>query len=156
MSNSITPWTPLFPVFTIPQSFLKLMSTESIMPSNHIILCLSLFFLLSVVPSIRVFSNESAPHIRWTKYWSFSISPYSIQDWFPLGLTDLISLKSKGFLRVFSNTTVQKHQFFSTQPLYGSTLTFIHDSWKNQKNLIYGPLLTKWCICSLIPYLSWP
>ena len=156
MSNSITPWTPVFPVFTISQSFLKLMSIESVMPSNHIILCLSLLFLLSVAPRIRVFSNESALHIKWPKYWSFSISPSNIQDWFPLGLTDLISLKSKGLLRVFSNTTVQKHQFFITQPLYDPTLTFIHDSWKNQKALLYGHLLTKWCICSLISYLGWP
>ena len=116
MPNSINPWTPVFPVFTISQSFLKLISIESIMPSNHIILCLSLLFLPSIFPSIRVFSNESALHIRWPKYWSFSISKSSIQDWFPLGLTDLIFLKSKGLLRVFSNTTVQKHQFFSTQP----------------------------------------
>ena len=71
--------------------------------------------------TIRVFSNESVLLIRCPEYWSFSfsISPsneYSnIQGWFPLGLTGLISLQSKGFLRVFSNTTVQKHQFFEAQ-----------------------------------------
>ena len=67
--------------------------------------------------SIRVFSNESVLHIRLSKYWSFSFSialPMNIQDWFPLGLTGWISLQSKGLSRIF-NTTVQKHQFFSTQ-----------------------------------------
>ena len=61
--------------FTITQSLLKFMSIESVMPSNHLILCCPLLFLPSIFPSIRVFSNESALRIRWTKYWSFSISP---------------------------------------------------------------------------------
>ena len=78
------------------------------------------FFLLlpSVFSSIRVFSNESVLLIRWPKYWSFSfnISPSNeYQDWFPLGWTGWISLLSKGLSRVFSNTTVQKHQFFRAQ-----------------------------------------
>ena len=67
----------------------------------------------SIFPSIRVFSSESALHIRWPKYWSFSFSLSS--DWFPLGLTDWISSQSMRFSRVFFNITVQKHQFFSTQ-----------------------------------------
>ena len=69
--------------------------------------------LPSIFPSIRFFSNESVFHIRWPKYWSFSFTvlPMNIQDWFPLGLTGLISLLSKGLSRVFSNSTVQKHQF---------------------------------------------
>ena len=79
--------------------------------------------LPSIFPSIRVFSNESALHIRRPKYWSFSLSispSMNIQDWFPLGWTGWISFKSKRLSRVFSNTTVQKHQFFSTQiSLYG-------------------------------------
>ena len=62
---------------------------------------------------------------------SASIFPMNIQDWFPLGLTGLISLQPKGLSKVFSNTTVQKHQFFGAQPLYGPTLTSIHDYWKN-------------------------
>ena len=62
---------------------------------------------------------------------SASVLPMSIKDWFPLGLTGLISLQSKGLSRVFSNTTVQKHQFFSTQLFYGPNLTSIHDYWKN-------------------------
>ena len=85
--------------FTISCSFLKLMSTESVMPSNHLILCHPLLLLPSVFPSIRVCSSELALHIRWKKYWSFSFSivlPMTIQGWFPLGLTGLISLLSKG------------------------------------------------------------
>ena len=61
---------------------------------------------------------------------SASVLPRNIQDCFPLGLTGLVSLQSQGLSRVFSNTTVQKHQFFDTQPLYGPTLTSIHDHWK--------------------------
>ena len=64
--------------------------------------------------SIKVFSNESVPCIRWPKYWSFNFSIRK-SDWFPLGWTGWISLQSKGLSRVFSNTTVQKHPFFSTQ-----------------------------------------
>ena len=97
-------------------SLLKLM--KSVMPSNHLILCCPLLLLPSVFPSIRVFSNESALHIRWPKYWSFSfsISPSNEEsDWFPSGMTGLISLQSNGLSRVFSNTTVQKHQFCSAQ-----------------------------------------
>ena len=103
---------------TISQSLLKLMSVESVMPSNHFLLCRPLLLLPSIFLSIRVFSNELALHIRWPKYWSFSfsVSPSKhSQGWFPLGWTGLI-LQSKGLSRVFSSTTVQKHQFFSTQP----------------------------------------
>ena len=99
-------------------SLLKLMSVELVMPSNHLILCRPVLLLPSIIPSIRVFSNESALHIRWPKYWSFSfnISPSNeYSDWFPLGWTGWISLQSKGLSRVFSNTTVQNHQFFSVQ-----------------------------------------
>ena len=99
-------------------SLLKLMSIVSVMPSNHLILWRPLFLLPSIFPSIRVFSNESVLCIRWPKYWSSasaSALPMKIQDWFPLGLTGLISLQFKGLSRVFSNTTIQKHQFFSAQ-----------------------------------------
>ena len=92
------------------------MSVESVMPSNHLILCLRL--LLSIFPSIRVFSNESVLHIRWPKYWCFpfSIGPSSeYSGLVSLGWTGWVSLQSKGLSRVFSNTTVQKHQFFGTQ-----------------------------------------
>ena len=96
----------------------RLTSIESVMPSSHLILCRPLLLLPSIFPSIRVFSNESALQIRWPKYWSFSfsISPSNEhQDWSPLGWAGWISLQSKGLSRVFSNTTVQKHQFFCAQ-----------------------------------------
>ena len=95
---------------------LKVMSIESVMPSNHLILCCPLSLLPSIFSSIRVFSNESVLHIRWPKYWNFSFNiPMNIQDWFPLGWTGWIFLLSKELSRVFSNTTVQKHQFFGAQ-----------------------------------------
>ena len=96
----------------------KLMSIESVMPSNHLIICRPLLLLSSIFPSIRVFSNESTLCIMWPKYWSFTfnISPSNEDSgWSALGWTGWISLQSKGLSRVFSNTTVQKHQFFSTQ-----------------------------------------
>ena len=100
-------------------SLLKIISIESVMPSNHLILCRPLLFLPLIFPSIRVFSKESILHIRWPKYWassSASVLPMNIQDWFPLGLTSWISLLSKELSRVFSNTTIQKQQFFGAQP----------------------------------------
>ena len=110
--------------FTISWSLLKFMSIESLTPSNHLILCHALFLLCSIFPSIRVFSNESALHIKWPKYWSFSFSTSPSNeywglisfriDWFDL-------LQSKGLLRVFSSTTVWKHQFFGTQLSLWST-----------------------------------
>ena len=103
---------------TNSRSSLKLMSIELVMPSNHLILCHHPLLLLpSVFPSIRVFSNDSLLCIRWSKYWSFSISPSKeYSGLISLRLTGLI-LQSKGLSRVFSNTTVQKHQFFSVQLL---------------------------------------
>ena len=86
---------------------------------HHLILCRPLLLPPSIFPSIRVFSNESALPTRWPKYWnsaSASVLPMSIQGWSPLGWTSWISLQSKGLSRVFSNTTIQKHHFFSAQP----------------------------------------
>ena len=120
--------------FTISRSLLKLMSVESVMPSNHLILCHPFLLLPSIFPSIRTFSNELALRIRWPKYWSFSFSivlPRHIQDWFLLGWTGWISLQSKGLSRVFSNITVQKYQFFSTQPSLWSN-SHIH-TWPLEK-----------------------
>ena len=116
-----TPWTAAhqssLPV-TNSWSLLKLMSIQSVMPSNHLILCHPLLLPPSIFPSIRVFSNESVLRIRWPKYWRFifSISPSNIYSGLiPLGWTGWISLQSKGLSRVFSNAMVQKHQFFSAQ-----------------------------------------
>ena len=103
---------------TNSRSLLKLMSIESVKPSSHLILCRPLLLLLPIPPSIKVFSSESTLRMRWPKYWSFSfniILPKNSQDWFPLRWTGWISLQSKGLSRVFSNTMVQKHQFFSAQ-----------------------------------------
>ena len=85
-------------------------SCPSVMPSNHLILCHSLLLLPSISPTIRVFPNASVLHIRWPKYWSFRFNTSSSKDWFPLGLTGLVSLQSKRLSRVISNTTIQKHQ----------------------------------------------
>ena len=94
-------------------SLLKVMSIESVMPSNHLILCHSLLLPPSIFPSITVFSTSCGQSIGVSA--SASILPMNIQDWSPLGWTGWISLQSKGLSRVFSNTTVQNHQFFSTQ-----------------------------------------
>ena len=104
----------------------KLMSIESVMPSSYLILCRPLLLLPPIPPSIRVFSNESTLPMRWPKYWSFrfSISPSKEQP-------GLISLQSKGLSRVFSNTTVQKHQFFGTQ-LSSQSNSRIH-TWPLEK-----------------------
>ena len=118
-----TPWTTACQAslsVTNSQSLPKLISVESVMPSNHFMLCHPLLLLPSIFPRIRVFSNESALCIRWPKYWSFSfsISPsneysefISLRiDWF-----DLLAIQ--GLSRVFSSTTVQKHHhFFGAHP----------------------------------------
>ena len=103
---------------TNSRSSLKLTSIKSVMPSSHLILCHPLLLLPPIPPSIRVFSNESTLHMRWPKFWSssFSISPSrEIPGLISFRGTGWISLQSKGLSRVFSNTTVQKHQFFGAQ-----------------------------------------
>ena len=104
--------TPGFPVHHRLRSLLKLMSIKLVTPSNHLILCHPLLLLPSIFPSIRVISNESGGLSIGA---SASVLPMNIQDWFPLGLIGLISLQSKKLSRVFSNTTVQKHQFFGAR-----------------------------------------
>jgi len=106
-----TPWTAAHQAslsITNYRSMLKLMSIESVMPSNHLILCCSLLLLLpSVLPSIRIFSSESVLHISGQSIRvsaSASVLPMNIQDWFPLGWLGWISLQSKGLSRVSSNT----------------------------------------------------
>ena len=133
----VTPWTTAHQAslfFTISQSLLKFMSIESVMSCNHLILCCPLLHLPSNFTSLRVFSNDSVICIRWQKYWSFSfisVLPTNIQDWFPLGLTGLISLQSKGLSEVFSNTTVWKISSSVLSLLYSPTLTSTHAYWKN-------------------------
>ena len=115
-------------------SSLRLTSIESMMQSSHLILGRPLLLLPPISPSIRVFSNESTLHMRWPKYWSFSFSiipSKESQGWFPSEWTGWTSLQSKGLSRVFSNTTVQKHQFFGTQPSSQSN-SHIH-TWPQEK-----------------------
>ena len=132
----VTPWITACQAslsITNSRSSLRLMSIESVMPSNHLILGCPLLLPPSIFPSIRVFSNESALCIRWPKYWSFSLSislfsEYSGSISFK---TDWYDLAVQGTLRVFSNNTVQKHWFFSAQ-LYLWSNSHIH-SWLLEK-----------------------
>ena len=117
------------------QSWLKLMSIELVMPSNHLILSRPLLLLPSIFASIRVFSNESALRIRWAEIGASASAPVlrmNIQDWFLLGLTGLISLQSKGLSRVFSNlikliNLIKRINSSVLNLLCGPTLTSIHD-----------------------------
>ena len=111
---------------TISWSSPRLMSIESVMPSSHLILCRPLLLLPPIPPRIRVFSNESTLRMRWPKCWSFSFSIIPSKE-----IPGLISLQSKGLSRVFSNTTVQKHQFFGAQ-LSSQSNSHIH-TWPLEK-----------------------
>ena len=119
----VIPWTSAYQAslsINNPRSMLKLMFIKSVMLSNHLILCCPLLLPPSIFPSKGVFSNESALRIRWPKYWcfSFNINPsneYSGLISFRMDWSDFFFLQSKGLSRVFLNTTVQKHQFFSSQ-----------------------------------------
>ena len=158
---------PGFPVLHYSQSLLKFMSIESIMLSNHFILCFCLLLLLSVFPNIRIFSNELTLHIRWSKCWSFSLSPSNeYSELIPLALTGLFSLLSKGLTRVLSSTTVGKNQFFGTHPSLWSNLTSVHDYWKSRsfpsKEQVSFNFMAAVSICSdfgglgLLRYEEWP
>ena len=114
-------------------SLLKLVSIESMMASNYLILCHPLLLLPSIFPSIRVFFSESALRMRWPNYWSLasaSVLPMNIQNWFLLGWTGWISLLPEGLSRVFSNTTVQSIKPSVLSFLYSPNLTSIHNHWK--------------------------
>ena len=116
-----TPWTALRQAslsITNSQSPPKPMSIESVMPSNHLILCPPLLLLPSIFPSISIFSSESVLCIRWPKYWSFSfsISPSKEYSGLILFLIDWLDLlATQGNLKSFQHHTVQKHKFFSAQ-----------------------------------------
>ena len=115
-------------------SSLRLTYIESVMPSSHLILYRTLLLLPPVPPSIRVFSNESTLCMRWPKYWSFSFSiipSKEIPGLISFRKAGWISLQSKGLSRVFSNTTVQKHQFFGAQ-LSSQSNSHIH-TWPQEK-----------------------
>ena len=133
-----TPWTAANQAslsFTISQSLLRLMSIESVMPSNCLILCHPLLLLPSIFPSIRVFSNESTCCVRWPEYWSFSfnISPSNERpglisfrmDWLDL-LVVQGTLQESSLTPQFKSINSSALSF-----LYSPTLTSIHDHWKN-------------------------
>ena len=110
---------------------------------------LSPFLRPSTFPSIRVFSKESAHCIRWPKNWCFSFrisSSNGCSGWFPLELTGLTSLKSKGLSRVFSNTTIWKHQFFSTQPCIWLNIHLQIWLLEKPQLWLYAPSLAKWSL----------
>ena len=133
----VTPWTvahqPSLSI-TNSQSLLKLVAIESVMPSNHLILCHPLLLLPSIFPSIRVFANESALRIRWPKCWSFSFSISSSNEY-----SGLISFRMDWLNLLAVQETLksllQQPQFKSIHSalsfLYSSTLRSIHDYWKN-------------------------
>ena len=154
-----TPWTAAHQAplsSAVSRSLLRCASLGFVMLSNHLILCCLLYLLLSFFLSIRIFSKKIA--LR-PKFWSFScsISPsneysglISFRYWFLLRLTGLSSLKFKGLSRVFSRTTIWKHQFFGAQPFLWSN-PHIH-TWPLEEPYIwpYGALSAKWCLCFLI------
>ena len=133
---SATPWTAAHQAslsFTISRNLLKLMSIESVMPSNHLVLCHPLLLPPSISPSIRVFSNESALRIRWSKYWSFSssISPsneYSGLISFRIDSLDLLAVQET--LKSYPTPQFKSINSSALNFLYSPTLTFIHDYWK--------------------------
>ena len=133
----VTPWTAAHQAslsFIISWSLLKLISIESMMPPNHLILYSPLLLLLSIFPSIRVFSNELAllsggQSVRVSA--STSVLPMNIQEWFPSGWTDWISLQSKELSSVFSKTQFKNTNSSALSFLYSPILTFIHGYWTN-------------------------
>ena len=138
---------PGLPVHYQLRNLPKLMSIESMMPSNHLILCYPLLLLPSIFPNIRVFSKESALRIRWPKYWdfSFNISPSNEHPGLiPLGWTGWTSLQSKGLSRVFSNAIVQKHQFLLIFIIviiqFSSCFQNILTKWKMNMYYSYIPI----------------
>ena len=133
----VTPWTSARQTslsFAISQSLRKFMSMELVIPSNHLILHHPLLLLPTIFPSIMVFSNESVLRIRWPKYWSFSFNirpsnEHSGLISFRMDWLDLLAVQ--GVSKVFSNTTVQKHQFFGAQ-LSSQSNSHIH-TWPLEK-----------------------
>ena len=138
MTDSLPPWTAAFQAFlsiTNSWSLLKLMSIESVMPSNHLILCHPLL-PPSIFPSIRIFSNESILQIRWPKNWSFgfSISPskeYKGLISFRMDWLDILAVQET--LKSSPTPKFKGTNIFTLSFLYSPTLTSIHDNWKNHR-----------------------
>ena len=133
----VTPWTAARQAslsITNSGSLPKLMSIESVMPSNHLILCCPLLLLPSIFPSIRVFSNESALRIRWLRYWSFSfsISPSNEHPGLFSPRMDWLNLLAvQGTLKTLLQHHSSKASIFRCLAFNSPTLTSIHDHWKN-------------------------
>ena len=136
--------------FTTSQSLLKLMSIVSMMPSNHLILCHPLLFLLSIFPSTRLFFNELAPCIRWPKYWSFSFSISPSNEYlglisFRIDLLDVLAVQGslKNLLHHHHSkaSILQCSAFFMIQLSHPYMTTGKTIAW------LYGPVLAKWCLC---------
>ena len=146
----VTPWRYIYisphqasQSFTISQTLLKFMSFESVMPSNHLILCHPLLLLPSIFPSIRVISNESVLRIRWPKYWSFSFSislfnEYSGLISFRMDCLDLLAVQES-----FPTSQFKNINSLVLSLLYGPRLTSTHDFWKNHS--FDQTELAKWC-----------
>ena len=149
----MTPWTAAHQAslsFTVSRGLLKFVSTESVMPSNHLILCLQSFPFSSFSFSSRPQSFPASGSFQMSQFFtsgglgigasaSASVLPMNIQDWFPLELTGLSSLQSKGLSRVFSNTTILKHQFFGTQPSLWSNSHIHTQPLEKPQRQLYGP-----------------
>ena len=157
------PWTAALQAslsITISQSLLRLISIESVMPSNHLILCRPLLLLPSIFPSIRVFSNESALRIRWLKDYSFKCQHQSFQWIFRVDLfLDWLARSpcSSRDSQESSPTPPSKSiSSFVLSLLSALTHISIYDCWKNHSFNLYGPLLAKWCLRYLIYCLGWP
>ena len=156
-----TPWTAEQQTslsLTISQSLPNIMAIESMMLSNHLILCHPLLLLPSVFSSIRVFSNDLALHIGWPKYWSFSFSISPSNEYsrlISLGLTGLISLLSKRLSGGLSSITIQRHQVVGAQPSLWSNSHFCLWPLERLQLWLYGPLSAKWCLCFLITHLGY-
>ena len=162
------PWTAALQAslsFTISRSLLRFMSIESVMLSNHFILCRSLHILPSIFPSIRVFSNELAFHLRGQSIGvsaSASVLPMNIQSWFSLGLTGLISLKSKGLSRVFSSTTnsegsILHHSPFllPNKPPETQNLNIINNYSCTSQGVNWAHLMHLWSTIGQLLVFSW-
>ena len=162
-----TPWTAAHQAslyFTICWSLLKLMSIESMMPSNHLILCRPLLLLPSIFPSIRVFSNEPSLRIRWSKYWSFSISPsneYSGLIFFRVEWFDVLAVQGtlKSLLQYHSSKgSILRHSaFFTVQLLHpymttGKTIDFTRRTFVGK---VMSLLLNEWILGTAKSVLIW-
>ena len=153
VSNSLWPYGLHLPRLLVFHHILEIAQTrvhwvDEVMPPSH--LCHCLFLLPSIFPASGYFLKSQlfasgSPSIIASA--SASVLPMNIQDWFPLRLIALISLQPKGLSRVFSNTTVQKHQFLVLSLLYGPVLTSIHDHWKNH-SLDYAELCWQSNVCA--------